>query len=596
MDKRGKGRFDLTPGIAVDGFEKDICRGFDEIYRKIQESVDHLAKDKTTVVVEYYPGVHRELGEQLRRGLGAEHFFLSDEIYIPLDQAESKISRDLTQDRVRGVMSTYRLEEFADGEKLAALRGEAAAVSEGLVLICGVGAYLIAEPDILIYAELTRWEIQKRYRRKELANLFGDNYGEDFLRMYKRAFFFDWRMGDRKKRELYHKADFFLDANRPDAPVLIPARAAEAALDLCVSRPFRLVPYYDAGPWGGQWMKEQFGLDKDSDNFAWSFDGVPEENSLIFRFGDAAYEMPAINVVHMRPTELLGAKTEARFGAEFPIRFDMLDTMGGGNLSLQVHPTTDFIRESYGMSYTQDESYYILEAEDDASVYLGVKEGTELSELIGALRESQSTGREFDAEKYINRFPAGKHDHFMIPGGTIHCSGKNTMVLEISATPYIFTFKLWDWNRNGLDGRPRPVHIDEGEQVIDMTRDRDRILSDGFINPLEPVAEGQGWREERTGLHELEFIETRRHWFTGTVPHDTEGTVHVLNLVQGDEVIVESPSGAFDPMRIHYAETFIVPAGAGEYTIRPAAGRPAQEFATIKAFVRGTRRNRREEK
>ena len=90
------------------------------------------------------------------------------------------------------------------------------------------------------------------------------------------------------------------------------------------------------------------------------------------------------------------------------------------------------------------------------------------------------------------------------------------MVLEISATPYIFTFKLWDWGRLGLDGLPRPVHLDHGQQVIDWQRDT-QWVQDNLINRIEPIAEGDGWREERTGMHEREFIETRRHWFTAPV-------------------------------------------------------------------------------
>jgi hypothetical protein len=163
------------------------------------------------------------------------------------------------------------------------------------------------------------------------------------------------------------------------------------------------------------------------------------------------------------------------------------------------------------------------------------------------------------------------------------------MVLEISATPSIFTFKLWDWNRPGLDGKPRPINIGHGKANICWERDED-YASKHLINQVSAVARGDGWREERTGLHEAEFIETRRHWFTGEVPHDTggvrTGSVHVLNLVEGEEAVVESPDAAFDPFVVHYAETFIVPAAVGRYRIRPIGCAAGTECATVKAYVR----------
>jgi hypothetical protein len=105
-----------------------------------------------------------------------------------------------------------------------------------------------------------------------------------------------------------------------------------------------------------------------------------------------------------------------------------------------------------------------------------------------------------------------------------------------------------------------------------------------LVNQVTEVTRGEGWIEERTGLHEAEFIETRRHWFTETVAHHTGGGVNVLNLVEGTEVIVESPTGAFTPYIVHYAETFIVPAIVGDYTIRPTIS--GAKCATLKAFVR----------
>lgn len=322
-----------------------------------------------------------------------------------------------------------------------------------------------------------------------------------------------------------------------------------------------------------------------SPNHAWCFDCVPEENSLVLQFGEERVEVPAIDLVFSHPRELLGDAVHGRFGTEFPIRFDFLDTMGGGNLSLQVHPLTEYIQDKFGMNYTQDESYYLLDAAPEATVYLGLKEDVDKSAMICELHQSLDGHTIFDAEKYVNRFPAKEHDHFLIPAGTVHCSGKDSMVLEISATPYMFTFKLWDWGRAGLNGLPRPIHIDHGAANIQWDRTTGWV-SENLINQAVEVASGDGWREERTGLHEREFIETRRHWFTKSVTHDTAGSLNVLNLVQGEEIIVESPSRAFEPFVVHYAETFIVPAAARKYTIRPHGSRSSQECATIKAYVR----------
>jgi mannose-6-phosphate isomerase class I len=235
------------------------------------------------------------------------------------------------------------------------------------------------------------------------------------------------------------------------------------------------------------------------------------------------------------------------------------------------------------MAYTQDESYYLLDAAPDACVYLGLKTGIDQKAMINELRHAQENGASFEASTFVNRWPARKHDHFLIPAGTIHCSGANSMVLEISATPYIFTFKLWDWGRPGLDGRPRPIHLEHGTANIQWDRNTEWVR-ENLVNRIEKVVEGIGWIEERTGLHELEFIETRRHWFRSRVEHDASNGVHVLNLVEGGEAIVESSSAAFEPFHVHYAETFIVPAATGRYSIRPADG--VEQCTTIRASVR----------
>ncbi|WP_220711056.1 class I mannose-6-phosphate isomerase [Enterobacter cancerogenus] len=576
--------YNKHPEVSVRGFDAHAWRGWNDIITALNTRV--LTSRKTVLVIDCYPGVRLE---ELERNVLAR---FGNAVRINVETARrdehtlsEMLARNLTDDRVFGVLSCHQLAEFFDAEALTALQKQVAEAA-GLVIVYGSGAALVHPGDVLVYADMPRWEIQQRMRAGELGNWGVENLTEDMLRRYKRAFFVEWRVFDRHKTPLLKRCDFLLDTTQADAPAMVSGEALRAGLKQTTQQPFRVVPFFDPGVWGGQWMKQRFDLDPAKPNYAWCFDCVPEENSLLMRFGDVRIEIPSIDVVLLQPRALLGEKVHARFGAEFPIRFDFLDTVGGQNLSFQVHPLTEYIQQQFGMHYTQDESYYILDAEPGAVVYLGTQTGTRPEAMMDDLRQAARGEKPFDDARFVNQIPAKKHDHFLIPAGTVHCSGAGTMVLEISATPYIFTFKLWDWGRLGLDGLPRPVHLDHGEQVIDWQRDT-QWVNDHLVNRIEPVAEGEGWREERTGLHEREFIETRRHWFSGPVVHHTEGGVNVLNLVEGDEARVDSPSGAFEPFVVHYAETFIIPAAVGEYRITPWGKGSSQQLATVKAWVRG---------
>lgn len=577
--------YDKFPVVEVRSSAASCQTGWAAIVENLRGKL--FSRSSAVICVECYPGIDLDAVERaLTEKLQPAKFIATRTLLKLPRQIEEMVAPFLGDDPVFGRMNGIVLEDFFDPNLLDLARESVAHRESGIALVVGTGAALVcAQPDILVYADLARWEIQRRQRRGEIGNLGADNLKESPSLKYKRAFFIDWRAADRLKKKLLPNFNFLLDINDPRIPKMISGDELREGLKIAAHRPFRVVPYFDPGPWGGHWMEEVCDLPKDQPNHAWCFDCVPEENSLLLGFGDMRVEIPAINLVFQHPRQLLGDAVHGRFGAEFPIRFDFLDTMGGGNLSLQVHPLTEYIQDKFGMNYTQDESYYLLDAGLDGTVYLGLKEGIDREAMIRDLKSAQEGGPHFPAEKYVNMFPAKKHDHFLIPSGTVHCSGKNSMVLEISATPYIFTFKLWDWGRLGLNGRPRPIHIDHGVANIQWDRTTPWVQRN-LINRFEPIASGPDWREERTGLHEREFIETRRHWFTGTVPHDTRGGVNVLNLVEGRDAIVESPAGAFAPFTVHYAETFIIPAAVGAYTIRPGKESEGRECATIKAFVR----------
>lgn len=579
-----KTNYDKFPTVQVTSNDDDCAVGWPQIVSALGPVLKN--RSKCVVAVECYPGVDlKEIQRELVSNLQPEVCLFAADAMKDSSELEAQFAPSLGEDPVFARMQPWTIADFLSPERLDALRSQVRSHSKGLMIVLGTGATEIAEQwDVLIYADLARWEIQKRQREHQIGNLGLQNADARAQELYKRAYFVDWRAADRIRQAIFEKIDFFLDTNVPHDPRMVFGELYRFGLQKTCERPFRVVPFFDPGPWGGEWMRTHFDLPKGPPNFAWCLDCVPEENSLRLGFGKHSIELPALTLVHEHPRELLGEEIVQRFGAEFPIRFDFLDTVGGGNLSLQVHPLAEFIREQFEMPYTQDESYYMLDAEPDAVVYLGLKDNMDRHQMEKDVRDAQAGGKPFPAEKYVNAWPVKKHAHLSIPAGTIHCSGRNGMVLEISATPYIFTFKLWDWERLGLDGRPRPIHLDYGLKNIQWDRTTEWV-KENLIDPIRPIASGPGWREESTGLYRSEFIETRRHWLTVPVEHDTQGTLNVLNLVEGHEAVIESPTGAFEPFPVHYAETFIVPAAVGRYRISPV-GEVNAPLATIKAYVR----------
>ena len=583
-----KSNYDKQPSTHIEG--KIVC-GWDNIIKVLSEAW----ADEPVWAIDLYPGCYEEDFLEAFAKTGRKIINTRD-LMRPEAEIRQLTERFMTDDVLFGYLSNVRLEEYwTPHPPLGGVTNPA--------IIVGTGAAFVADKYIrhqtsdirhIAYADMARWEIQQRFRRHEVKALGIDNHEDSPSVQYKRGYFNDWNIIDRYKDELMQQGriQFWIDSNRRDEPKLITDAQMRQGLERTAHKPFRVVPFFDPAPWGGQWMKEVCDLPREEANFGWCFDCVPEENSLYLEAEGVLFELPSQDVVLAHSRELLGQQVWARFGKSFPIRFDFLDTIGGGNLSLQVHPTNEFAQKEFGLPYTQDESYYLLDAGEDAVVYLGLKEGINPTEMIEDLRAAQAglpsprrgAGGEavlFDAEKYVNKLPAKKHDHYLIPPGTIHCSGANSMVLEISSTPSIFTFKLWDWARLGLDGKPRPINVERGRQVIQWERTTPFVKAE-IANHFEVLHEEEGIKEERTGLHPNEFIETRRHTFSRPVEHDTNGGVNVLNLVDGEAALIKSPEGKFEPFEVHYAETFIIPACIGRYTIKPLKG----ECMTIKAYVR----------
>jgi mannose-6-phosphate isomerase class I len=283
--------------------------------------------------------------------------------------------------------------------------------------------------------------------------------------------------------------------------------------------------------------------------------------------------------MHHRAAAVLGPRGEP-FGNSFPIRFDFLDTVDGGNLSLQCHPRPEYIRRHFGESFTQDETYYIVDCSPGAEVYLGFRDDVQPSDFRGELERSLAESAPVDVKRHVSTTPARRHDLFLIPSGTVHCSGAGNLVLEISATPYIFTFKMYDWLRLGLDGKPRPLNIARAFENLQFDR-RGDYVAEKLVSHQRTVAEGPDWRLVHAPTHAEHFYDVHRYEFDSTVSVETQGSVHVAMLVEGTEVRVEPENGPVQTF--HFVETFVVSASAGRYKLVNTSGRTAK---VVVAFLK----------
>lgn len=485
----------------------------------------------------------------------------------------------LTDDPVFGRIYKKDLVTLFDKQKLASLKKEISglkrkkqAAARELVVCYGAGAALSRLRklyDSIFYIDLTRQEVLKR--SKTWTQLAGKTQSISPKKLY----YVDFQVNDRHRNRLLAKADFYIDGNVHESPKLISLSALRKITGALSTSPFRLKPMYEPGPWGGQWLKKIRNLPDDWVNCAWSFEVIAQEMSLLVSVQKEILELPWTTFFHFGYDSIMGDVPKRRFGGEFPIRYDYLDTMEGGDLSIQVHPPTPYIRENFNEPYHQGEMYYIVEAKEGTTVNLGVNDKTKKEEFHHAAKLADEKGIGFNYRDFVNSVPSKKHDLLMIPPGTVHGSGEGQVVLEISATTYRYTFKIYDHLRPDLNGIMRPIHVEHAFNVIKWFR-RERWVAQNLVQEPQLVRSGRGWAEYLIGDRREFFHVVFRMEFDRKMEDDTDGKFHVLTLVEGESVKLASVSDSNIFFIFNYSETIIVPACLGKYRVENLGEKPCK--------------------
>lgn len=565
----------------------DVCVGHDALATELRRYATRISPQtgcQALIVIDGFVGVQWDVFiARLKSALDRCHitarWFSTDSCFRPADEINQMLAQALTSDPIFGRVFHGHLEELWDISRAEGLRRQVEEATE-LIIVFGYGASRIVNGGTRVYVDVPKDRGQALAEQGAICNV-GACQPESFRAMYKRLYFVDWPMLNRIKRAMLPHLDLFVDATDVETPTVIEGAAFRRALHELAYRPFRLKPWFAAGPWGGQWMKEQFGLPPEQPNYAWSFEMIAPENGLLLGDGVVSLECSFDYLLWHETNAVLGQAVAARYGSYFPIRFDYLDTMGGSNLSCQVHPRLDYMREEFGEPITQDETYYIIACKQGSRVFLGLRDDADINRLKADATAARDQGIPFEIDAHVNDFPSAPHDLFLIPSGTVHCSGADNLVLEISATPYIYTFKIYDYLRKDLRGSLRHVHLDHAFANVDPTRKAAWV--DAHLRPAPMVVrQGPGWAECCIGNINALFFVIHRLDFEEAIEDETGGKFLALNLVEGErcEILVQG----YEPVELRFAESIIIPASVGRYMLRNTGSAPCK---AVKAFVKG---------
>jgi len=198
-------------------------------------------------------------------------------------------------------------------------------------------------------------------------------------------------------------------------------------------------------PWGGNFIAKLKGIEANKIGESWEFSAHPSRPSLIAINGKIRFD----ELIKKFRREILGDLEE------FPILVKLIDA--NEDLSVQVHPSEEQAKKLGEKDHGKPEAWVVLDAEENAKIYLGFKEDVEPEEFLKAIERNENV------LNYLNAIRVEKGDAFYIPAGTIHALGKGVRVLEVSTNSNI-TYRIYDY------GRGRELHLDKAFKVLNFKR------------------------------------------------------------------------------------------------------------------------------
>ncbi len=326
--------------------------------------------------------------------------------------------------------------------------------------------------------------------------------------------------------------------------------------------PIIFTPDYKEMVWGGHKLQTVLGKEIPFEHTGESWEIACHDNGQsVVKSG--RFAGMTLKELLLKEGEGITGKTFSE-GDKFPLLIKFIDTKDWS--SVQVHPGDDYAFANENGELGKSEAWYILQANEGSKLVAGLKDG-----VTKELFKEKLLANELEA--VLNELEVKQGDVIDIPAGCIHAIGGGILLAEIQQNSDT-TYRVYDWGRVGLDGKPRELHVKKALDVINFEQKHGKGLVEGTKENLDGYFLTEFVRNEYFVLQKL-VIEAAYE------AKEKRNGFEIYMCVKGDGIIEYEENGETKSCDVKFGESLVVPVGMGAYSIKPTG----EAVTFVKAFV-----------
>jgi len=418
------------PYVDIPDSTNSCWSGWSSIGQALLDRIQELDMERVVVTVECYPGTYTGLDmSALKASLQPDVVCRAEDLYREEGEIRQMGKRLFSEDP--GTTLPLDLSAYFDDTKLASLHDTIGSLTSGIILIHGVGAHRVWDSHLLVYSDLSRWELLQRMRRQEVGNVGMNNRQATFSERLAWAYYLEWPMANAIKRQLIPTCDFFLETNNWQQPKLATGEAIRSGLELATRQPLTLAPFFDPSLWDQPVERAT------TNDLPATFPLDLEEDNLLFRIDGQLVEFPALNVWYYLPEAFAGAPENG----SVPVQ----------TLRMEHHDRRQL--EWHEMVYYPSDAAFqtvfpALPSMNHSDHYLFLRTGSK-AELLAGLKTTRLTGTDTPLDnlpipdkkvprKLLSALTPKRLTCLSVPGGHMHSMGIDLEMIHLSTGPALW--------------------------------------------------------------------------------------------------------------------------------------------------------------